>query len=276
MPHFSSLPSTTPQAGDKTLVYRGGVIYQVDADGLGGGGAGVEEITQAAYDALDPPDPDTIYVITDAGPVYLTQAEYDAIVTPDPNRLYVIIDPINPYPLLTSGSHTWMHFPGQMLAAGWGGVTYTNNRLYYEPFTLTAPIQVTALGLNISVGGAGTCRMGLARLGGDFQPTALMGDAGTVDISTTGLKSITGLSIDLSPGVYAKLRISNVDYTANRTQVGMALGSDGARQWVRDRAATTATGQHTALSHPLPNHDSSAVDWDSPMFHCVYMKWVQL
>ena len=80
-------------------------------------------LTQAEYDELTDPDPDTLYIITDApalqgiqgtqGPqgttgiqgadgiqghegnvktVYLTQAEYEALTDPDPDTLYVITD----------------------------------------------------------------------------------------------------------------------------------------------------------------------------------------
>ena len=64
-------------------------------NGTGGGGTWVG--TQAQYDAIVTPDPDTTYYITDgvANGYQLwkgTQAQYDAITTPDDNTIYCITD----------------------------------------------------------------------------------------------------------------------------------------------------------------------------------------
>ena len=45
-------------------------------------------------------------------------------------------------------------------------------------------------------------RLGIYDCDDDLQPTSLVLDAGTVDFSTTGFKSITGLSQTLDRGVY--------------------------------------------------------------------------
>lgn len=61
-------------------------------------------LTQAEYNQLDPPDPDTTYIISDAGPIdmntYLgglkfwtgTSSEYSSITPKDPMTLYIIVD----------------------------------------------------------------------------------------------------------------------------------------------------------------------------------------
>lgn len=54
-------------------------------NGTGGGGGNVVELTQAQYDALVTPDPDTTYIITDADAIdmddYATQADMETVQT---------------------------------------------------------------------------------------------------------------------------------------------------------------------------------------------------
>ena len=54
-------------------------------NGTGGGGGNVVELTQAQYDALANPDPDTTYIITDADAIdmddYATQADMETVQT---------------------------------------------------------------------------------------------------------------------------------------------------------------------------------------------------
>ena len=75
-----------------------GRIIRNDIEYGGGGAANYVELTQAQYDALTTPDPDTTYYITDGDAtttcslVELTQAQYDAITSPDPNTWYFITD----------------------------------------------------------------------------------------------------------------------------------------------------------------------------------------
>lgn len=82
----------------KPLVLVGGEWKELPGgDTLAGllhatGASNLAVVTQTAFDALDPPDPDTIYLIEGGGPrhVTLTQAEYDALDPPDPDTYYYI------------------------------------------------------------------------------------------------------------------------------------------------------------------------------------------
>jgi hypothetical protein len=243
---------------------------------LGGGGGGASvPITQAAYDALDPPDPDTDYIITDAGPVYASGAQIAAwklAGTLDPNRLYIDDDPPPGAPLNTTrGSHVWAHYPGFILPSGYSGLAQVANTLDYEPFLLEAPIVLNGLAVDVTTLAAGTTRLGIARLDNNYDAIDLVVDAGTVDVSTTGWKALTGLSVPLAPGLYAKLRISNVACSLARHQCGISPGYIS-RQFIRTLSATSQSAQHTAFSEPLPAA-TAGVDWDTAFFHSVYMTW---
>lgn len=80
----------------------------------------------------------------------------------------------------------------------------TANTIYYQPFIVsgTASITVSAVGVNISTLSTGSMRIGIYAANNNFQPTTLKVDAGTVSVTTTGWKSITGLTTVLTPGVY--------------------------------------------------------------------------
>jgi hypothetical protein len=64
--------------------------------------------------------------------------------------------------------------------------------------TLTGIAVHRVAGSSVSATG----RLGLWAAGSNGLPTTLVHDAGTVDISTTGVKSVTGLSVALAPGWY--------------------------------------------------------------------------
>lgn len=92
---ITSLTDTTitnPTSG-QSLVYDATSGKWVNGEGAGKVWTG----TQAQYDAIVTPDPDTTYYITDgvANGYQLwkgTQAQYDAITTPDDNTIYCITD----------------------------------------------------------------------------------------------------------------------------------------------------------------------------------------
>jgi hypothetical protein len=76
---------------------------------------------------------------------------------------------------------------------------------YYQPILVEKTITVNEVMVNVSTQG-GTGAMGrisiYAASQTDYQPGALISDCGTVAVSTTGTKTITGLSVTLNPGLY--------------------------------------------------------------------------
>ena len=182
---------------------------------VAGGGGGTVELTQAEFDALGTPDPDTTYIITDAGPLYVTQAEFDAIATPDPNRLYVVTDrPGDLYELsrsLIAGPHasypTYLILPGEYIVTGGAAEVLTKDEIRYVPFVIDHPITVTAIGYYINTGQVDTSvRTGIVPLNDDLTPKATgvveLGNHSTV---AAGWMMTQGLNLTLPPGRYARL-----------------------------------------------------------------------
>lgn len=80
----------------------------------------------------------------------------------------------------------------------------TANFLYKVPIFINTETTITEIAISVSTAAASShIRLGLRRFvpsTGEF--TTLVSDCGVIDSSTTGLKSITGLSLTLSPGLY--------------------------------------------------------------------------
>lgn len=80
--------------------------------------------------------------------------------------------------------------------------TYTINRLFYYPLFIQENISLDRLGAECTTAVASsTFRLGLYNSDTNGVPSTLILDAGTIDTSTTGLKSIT-ISQTLSAGFY--------------------------------------------------------------------------
>lgn len=95
---------------------------------------------------------------------------------------------------------------------GWSVATVSNSDavvdyLYVMPIYVATEMSFDQAWVSIfSTPGASTGRMGVYNNGGDspadFKPSTLVQDFGTVDTSSTGSKSITGLSLTLARGWY--------------------------------------------------------------------------
>ena len=97
-----------------------------------------------------------------------------------------------------------------------GEITLTANRLYITPFMVQAPVKLSAIGVTVTLlAASSTARIGLYNLikqpdGGNGYDTnfTLLADLGTVDVSITGIKSIS-TTLKLGQGVYGFAVISN-------------------------------------------------------------------
>ena len=87
------------------------------------------------------------------------------------------------------------------------GSAFTNvaNTIRYVPFYIDQDITVTRLGINVVSAGAAasTCRLGIyTNDATTCQPSTRLVDTGTIDLVATGAKSVTGLSVALTKGLY--------------------------------------------------------------------------
>lgn len=80
------------------------------------------------------------------------------------------------------------------------GFTVTADRLYVMPISFGGGVSIDRITVGV-VTGAGNAYMGLYNLDGDGKPTTLVTDYGTIDVSTSGEKSIT-ISETLTSGYY--------------------------------------------------------------------------
>ena len=87
------------------------------------------------------------------------------------------------------------------------GSAFTNvaNIIRYVPFYIDQDITVTRMGINVVSAGAAasTCRLGIyTNDSTTTQPSTRLVDTGTIDLVATGPKSVTGLSVALTKGLY--------------------------------------------------------------------------
>lgn len=113
-----------------------------------------------------------------------------------------------PNPALMASGYS---LPGAVLLAG-STMAWGNNNLKVEPFYV--PVTITLTGMQVRVTTAGTASS-VARLGVYASDRnwsgggALVLDAGTVAVDSTGVKNLTGLSQSLTPGWYWAVLLNN-------------------------------------------------------------------
>jgi len=91
---------------------------------------------------------------------------------------------------------------GPMVAGATATAAMTANVIYASPFAVVRTITLDRIAINVTTVAAGaTARLGIYADAGTTYPGSLVLDAGTVDVSTTGMKTIT-ISQQLTPGLY--------------------------------------------------------------------------
>jgi len=91
---------------------------------------------------------------------------------------------------------------GPMIAGATATAAMTLNVIYASPFAVVKTITLDRIAINVTTAAAGaTARLGIYADDGTTYPGSLVLDAGTVDVSTTGMKTIT-ISQELTPGLY--------------------------------------------------------------------------
>lgn len=97
-----------------------------------------------------------------------------------------------------------VHFTQTPFSFGGSAFAPTLNTLYFTQVFIRSVCTVVSLHTRV-IGSAtvnSVFRLGLYDAKPNGQPNNLLVDAGTVDASSTGFKSIGGLSVSLTPGLY--------------------------------------------------------------------------
>lgn len=144
--------------------------------------------------------------------------------------------------------------------------------IYYSPFIVRTPITVDQIVTEITTSAASSaCRMGIYKADSDLQPTALVNDSGTIDSSSTGVKSIS-ISVTLDPGVYLTALNSNGTPTLRTIRGGSVytgltsgLGTSPFTQAMRISSA------YAALADPGVTWDTSS-NGASPHENIVFLR----
>lgn len=104
---------------------------------------------------------------------------------------------------------TFHAFPGTYPFAR-STISFTVDRVYYEPWRVEAAITLDQLSVRVMTAAAsGVARLGIAEATQDWQPGALVLDAGEVSTATTGHKAVA-ISQALEPGLYLGLVLCGV------------------------------------------------------------------
>ena len=152
-----------------------------------------------------------------------------------------------------------------------GTVSITANQISYLPFWVDASFTLTGLGVNVTTAGAAasTARLGIyTNAGATTAPSTRLVDSGTFLIDTTGPKTVTGLSVALTKGLYWLAFFTN---SASGAITG--FGNDRIID-VRGLAAIGGIGfarNTQALAYAaLPATAGSLADVNATTTHCIY------
>ncbi len=105
----------------------------------------------------------------------------------------------------------------------------TLSRLWASPFCVQRALKIDRLGVNVTtLQAASLVRVGLYRSQADGTPGVLIVDGGTVDSSTTGVKTVT-VDEFLKPGLYWsawEYDVASVGLRGRSTAAALSLGWD--------------------------------------------------
>ena len=90
-----------------------------------------------------------------------------------------------------------------------GAFTLVANKLYSHGIVITKTMTFDRIAIFVNTLSVGSVRLGIYADNGSVYPGTLILDAGTVDVSGTGTKSIT-INLTLTPGLYWLASVSDV------------------------------------------------------------------
>lgn len=114
----------------------------------------------------------------------------------------------HPVPSGGVGADEWSLPPGCLATSTASTVALSAGTIWEFPFAPRSPITLTAIAVRCSTLAASSLvRVGICAADDDWQPSSLL-DERTFDTTSTGVKSVTGLSISLPAGRYLILQRS--------------------------------------------------------------------
>lgn len=111
------------------------------------------------------------------------------------------------------GTANDIYYTSSLTGYGTSTIAAVSNTLYTNYFIVSNSVALDSIAIHVSTSGAGNARLGIYDGSGtNLYPENLIVDAGTVDISTTGVKALT-INESLSKGLYWLCMVSNVNFT---------------------------------------------------------------
>jgi hypothetical protein len=106
----------------------------------------------------------------------------------------------------------WWYIPGNLVFGSTTKAVNANFMSYY-PWFVEASWTFDTLGIEVTTAGAGLLRAAIYNADTKWQPTTLVQDFGTFDVSTIGVKTKTITALTLPPGRYIAVVVDNVNTT---------------------------------------------------------------
>lgn len=180
------------------------------------------------------------------------------------------------FPVVAGG--TLPSVPGVVLSSQVTSQTAASTA-YYHPWVVLHRIVVTALYARVATAGTAgaTARLSIYKADVDWQPTLLLKDAGTIAVDSTNIKSITGLSVALGPGLY--LARLHADASATQPIYTSYRGSPYTGSVMIDAGTTIVFAQEMSVGVAYAAAESPGTDWDSnstgtsPFIYKMFAAW---
>jgi hypothetical protein len=109
----------------------------------------------------------------------------------------------------TTGGTKYYGIPSVNVTTVNVGIASVANVMYYSPIQVLAPIQINEVIINVTTANAANARVGIYTADSDWQPIDLKFDSGNIDTSSTGFKTITGFTSNLTAGYHVIALISD-------------------------------------------------------------------
>jgi hypothetical protein len=169
--------------------------------------------------------------------------------------------------------------PGVALFGEAGAQTLASLVVYYNPVVVTSSITITEVSVHCDGAGAGAsgARLSIYNASSAWVPTTLVSDCGTVVLTSTGTKTISSLSITLTPGNYFfRVQADSTGgtrptlYTVRGNPLNWQFLNNAGTQYIYGLTATAAS--YVAAEATVSNLPANSGSSTSP--HLYYMRAV--